>query len=117
MFGDLGVDGHSWFDDHGFGAEFGGLEHGHGGADAFYAGDIAGGGDDAATAAADDDGLVFKLWIVAFFDGGVEGIAVHVGDGKGHEFGVKQDARGGAIGATGPRDRRGQAVTAKGAHE
>ena len=33
-------------------------------------------------AAADDGGLIAQAWIVAFFHAGIEGVAIHVRDGK-----------------------------------
>ena len=54
--------------------------------DAFDAGDVAGGGDDAAFAAAYYEGFITDFWVVSFFNGGIESIAIHVGDGKGCEF-------------------------------
>ena len=69
------------------------LEHRHRRAHAVGAGDIAGGGDDAAPAAADDHRLGGKRRIVALFDGGVEGVAVDMGDRKLCEFVVAHDAR------------------------
>ena len=79
--GNGGVDIHAAAHDHCFGAEFHGLEHGHGGADAVDAGDVATGGHDAAFAAAYYYWLVADIGVVAFFDAGVEGIAIHVGSG------------------------------------
>ena len=76
------VDRHAGLHDHGLGAELQGLEHRHGGADALDAGDVAAGGDDAARAAADDHGLVAQGGVVALFDAGIEGVAIHVGDGE-----------------------------------
>ena len=52
------------------------------------AGDVAAGGNDAAFAAADYDWLVADIRVVAFFDAGVEGIAIHVGGGEIEEFWV-----------------------------
>jgi hypothetical protein len=82
-------------------AELQRLEHGHGAAHAGHAGDVAGGGDNAAVAAADDDGVVGELRPVAFFDAGVEGVAVDMGDGEGEELGVAQGAGAAARGANG----------------
>ena len=52
------------------------------------AGDVAAGGNDAAFAAAYYDGFVADIGVVAFFDAGVEGIAIHVGGGQFEQFGV-----------------------------
>ncbi len=70
----------------GFGAELPGLEHGHGGAHAKGAGDVAAGSDHTPMATADDDGDIAKLRPVTFLYGGVEGIAVEVGDGEAVKF-------------------------------
>ena len=75
-----GVFLHVGFDDRGVGAKLSGLEHGHGGAHAKGAGDVATGGDHTPTATADDDGSIAKLRPVAFLYGGVEGIAIEVSD-------------------------------------
>ena len=83
--------------DDGIWAEFQRLEHGHGGVHAVDARDVTGGRHDAAFAAADDDGLVADFGVVAFFDGCVKGIAVHVGDGQIEQFSVLQNARRGAV--------------------
>jgi hypothetical protein len=97
-----GVFGHVRLDDDGFRAELRRLEHGHGGADAREARDIAGGGDDAPLAAADDEGLGGKLRPVAFLDAGVEGVALDMGDGEGEEFRVAdREARSAAGAETG----------------
>jgi hypothetical protein len=90
------------------------LEHGHGGADAIDAGDVAGGGDDAANAAADDDGAGEEFRAVALFHAGVEGIAIDVGDGEGGEFRVADDAAVGAGGADGGVAGIGAAIAAEG---
>ena len=90
---DLDIAGHAGFDDHRFGAEFERLKHRHRRAHAMDAGDVAAGGDDATGAAADDQWLVGKAGIVALFDRGVEGIAIHMGDGEAEQIGVRQQAR------------------------
>ena len=84
---------HVGFHDDGFRAGGERLEHGHGGADAADARDVAAGGNDAALAPADDEGLVAKLRIVALLDGGIEGVAIHVGDGEGVQLRVEEKAR------------------------
>jgi len=91
---------HVGFHDDGFRAGGERLEHGHGGAHAADARDVAAGGDDAARAAADDEGLVAKLRIVALLDGGIEGVAIHVGDGKRVKLGMEEKARPAAGRAT-----------------
>jgi len=111
---DVGVE--AGLHDDGFGAELQGLEHRHGGFHALDAGDVAGGGDDAAAAAADDDGLVREGRVVAFLDGGEEGVAIHVGDGEGEEFGVPGQPRGPAGRAAVAVGEPGQAVAAEGLH-
>ena len=98
------------------GAEFQGLEHRHGRADALDPGEVAAGRDHPPCAAADDDGLVADAWIVALFDGGIEGVAVHVGDGKPGQFRVRNDAGRPADGAAGTGFKLGEAVAAEGGH-
>jgi hypothetical protein len=114
---DLDVDVHAAAHDHGLGAEFQRLEHRHGGAHALDPRDVAGGGDDAALAAADDDGLVAKLGIVAFLDRGVEGVAIHVGDGEVEKLGVRRHAGAAAGGAAEAGvEAVGQAISAERGH-
>ncbi len=84
----LGVFGEVGFYHLGVGAEFQGFEHGHGAVDAGEAGDVAGGADDAAGAAADNHRAMGEVGPVAFFDAGVEGVAIDMGDGEGEELGV-----------------------------
>ncbi len=95
------IGGEAGFDDDGLGAQFQGLKHRHGGADAVDAGEVAAGGDDPPGAAADDDGLVPQGRIVALFDAGIKGVAVHVGDGEGFKLGMGKQ--------TGADGRRGSA--------
>ena len=52
------------------------------------AGDVAGGRDHAALAAADDHRPVGELGSSRFSIGGVEGVAVEMGDGEAVEFGM-----------------------------
>ena len=80
-------------DDGRLGAGLERLEHGHGGAHAVGPGDIAAGGDHAPVAPADDHGAVAQLRPVALLDGGVEGVAVEMGDGEAVKLRVAQDAR------------------------
>ncbi len=112
----LDVGGEAGFDDHGFGTELEGLKHRHGGADAFDPGEVAAGGDDAAGAAADDEGVVAQGGVVALFDAGIEGVAVHVGDGEGGQFGVDGQPGGAAGGAPGSGIEQGEAVAAEAGH-
>ncbi len=102
-------------DHHRVGAGFQRLEHRHGRAHAERAGDVAGGGDDAALAAADDDRLVGEGGIVAFLDGGVEGVAVDMGDGKHVALGMTDKARAAAdaAAARGGAGRLDETVAAK----
>jgi hypothetical protein len=58
------------------------LEHRHGRAHAIRPGDVAGRRNHAALAAADDDRLVGDLGIVALLYGGVERIAIDMGEGE-----------------------------------
>ena len=74
------------------GTEPQGLEHRHGRSDPESASDVAGRGHHAALATADDHWLGRKRRIVAFFDGGVKGVAIDMGDGKAVEFGMAQQA-------------------------
>src|SRR5262249_53926677 len=75
------------------------LEHRHGGAHAERARDVAGGEHDAALAAADDHRLVGERRIVAFLDGGVEGVAIDVGDRQRVDLRMAQQPRRAAGGA------------------
>ena len=84
--------------------------------DAFDAGDVAGGGDDAAVAAAYYDGFIADIRVVAFFDAGVEGIAIHVGSGQIEEFGMRQQAGAVAFWATAGGFDFNQAITADSGH-
>ena len=69
---------------------------------------VAAGGDHAPVAASDDHRDVAQFRTVAFLDGGVEGVAVDMGDGEAVEFLMPQDARqAGQIPASG-RGRRPQ---------
>lgn len=82
--------------------------------DAFDAGDVAGGGDDTAFSAAYYDGFIADFRVVAFFNGGVESIAIHVGDGEGCELCVGQSARPSAFGAAGGCIKYFKAISAHG---
>ena len=86
------------------------LEHRHGRAHAVGARDIAGRRRPRRAAAADDHRLGGKRRIVALFDGGVERVAVDMGDGELAEFVVAHKARraaGAAARAIARRRRRG----------
>ena len=72
------------------------LEHRHRRAHALDAGDVAGGGYDTALAAADDDRLVGQFGAIALFHGGVEGVAVDMGERQAVEFVVARQARAAA---------------------
>ena len=61
--------------------------------------DITGGGNNATGATADDDRLVFQFRIVALFDGGIEGVAIQMGDRKRGQFRVAGKAWAAAGGA------------------
>jgi hypothetical protein len=113
---DLDVDVHAAAHDDCFGAEFERLEHRHGGAHALDPGDVAGGGDHAAASAADDDGLVADLRIVAFFNGGVEGVAIHMCDGEIEKLCMPRHAWAAAGGAAGFKVEPCQAISAKRGH-
>lgn len=73
-------------DDNGVRAGFQRLEHRHGGLHAKGSRDIAASRDDSALSAAHDDGLVGEGGVVPLFDGGVEGVAVDVGDREAFRF-------------------------------
>ena len=77
------------------------LEHRHRRAHAIGARDVAGRRHHAALAAADDDGLVGELGIVALFDGGVERVAVDMGQRQRGQGVVADQARR-AAGAAAP---------------
>ena len=96
------------------GAERQRLEHRHGRAHALHPGEIAGGGDHAALAAADDDRHVAQGRVVALFHGGVEGVAVDMGDMQRVEFGVAGKARAAAMRAARRLTRIMQAIAAEG---
>jgi hypothetical protein len=66
------------------------LEHRHGRSHPEGARDVASRCDDAAPSATDDHRLGGKLWIVAFLDRGIEGVAVDMSDAQPREFGVAQ---------------------------
>ena len=115
--GGFGVGGEAGFDDDGLGAEFQGLEHRHGGADAVDSGEVAAGRDDAPGTPSDDDGLVAEGGVVALFDAGIKGVAVHVGDGEGFQLGVVQDTGRPAGRAPGAARKEMEAVAAEGGHD
>jgi len=77
---DPDVFGHVGPDHDGVGAQRQRLEHRHRRAHAKGAGDVAGRRYHAALAAADDDRSVCDLRIIAFLDGGVERVAIDVGE-------------------------------------
>lgn len=104
-------------DHDGVGAEFEGLKHRHGRADAGDAGDVAAGRNHAPCAAADDDRAGGEGGVVAFFDARIKGVTVDVGDGKGEKLGVGKHAGATAGGAAGRGGlERGQTIAAKGGH-
>ena len=102
----------------GFRASLQRLEHGHRGANAETARDVARRHDDAPMPTADDDGPVGQTGIVAFLDRGIEAVAVDVNDGEFVQFGVGDRSFGTAGRAptrwTGVEDRG--AVTAQSRH-
>jgi hypothetical protein len=62
-------------------AEALGTDGGHGGADAEDSGFIGCSADDGAVAApGNDDRFPAKVWVVALFDGGIEGVHVDMND-------------------------------------
>ena len=73
---------HAGGNDDGIGAELERLKHWHGRPHAANARDIAGCRDNATAASADNHGFGSKRWVVALFNGGIEGIAIHVGDAE-----------------------------------
>jgi hypothetical protein len=76
------------------------FEHRHGGFHSECAGDIAGSEHDTALIAADNHRLVLEGRRVALFDGGVECVAIDMGDFKGIDFPVAKQARRAARPAT-----------------
>ena len=72
--------------DHRFGAEFQCLKHRHRRFYTAHPGHIASRADHPAPTAANDDRFAGQFWIVALFDGGIEGIAIHMGDGEGEQL-------------------------------
>ena len=83
---------HVRLDDRGVGADFQGLEHRHGRVHAPGTGDVAARGYDAPVVSADDHRKVPQLRAVAFLDGGVESVAVEMGNGEIVKFLVPHDA-------------------------
>jgi hypothetical protein len=76
------------------------LEHRHRRAHAKRPGDVARRRYHAALAAADDDRLVGDIWIVAFLDGGVERVAIDVGQRQRRQCRVANQARRAACAAS-----------------
>ena len=87
------------------------LEHRHRRAHAEGAGDVAGRRDHAALAAADDDRPVGDLRIVALFDGGVERVAIDMGERR------ALAARGGATRRGEPQAPQRRAVKSRSARQ
>ena len=85
---DVDIDLHPGADDDGVGAKVEGLEHRHGRADAVDPCDIAGRRNNPPPPSAYDDGQVCKGRVIPLFDGGVEAVAIHMGDGEGEELSV-----------------------------
>ena len=90
----LGIFRHIGLDDDRIRTSLTGLEHRHGRANAISPGHIAAGRNDAPNAAANDHRLVRKARIVAFLDGGIERVAVEMGDGKLEKFRMRDDSPG-----------------------
>jgi len=90
------------------------LEHRHRRAHAEGAGDVARRRNHAALAAADDDGLVGDLRIIAFLDGGVERVAIDVGERQRGQCVMTNEARRAAFAAAPGRDLEiAEAIPAK----
>ena len=113
---DFDIGRHARFDHHRIRAELQRLKHRHGGAHAANTRHIAGGRDNAAFAATNDYGLAGELWIVALFDAGVKGVAIHMGNRQREQFTVLLDARAAAFRATSRWGNLAEAITAKGLH-
>src|SRR5581483_1123219 len=77
----------------GVGAAAQGFEHRHRRSHAVGPRHIAGGGDDAALAAADNHRFIGNRRVIAFLDGGVEGVAIDMRDGERPDLAVAQQAR------------------------
>lgn len=92
--GSLFIRFHAWADEDGGGAEAGGSDAGHGGADAELAGLVACGGDDPALSGrgANGNGSAAQVWVVTLFHGGVERIHIEMEDDAEH------DVRAGVLG-------------------
>src|SRR5579859_74703 len=105
-------------DHHRLWAKLQGPEHGHRRTHALNAGDVAAGRHDPALAPADDHGLVAKFWSVAFFDGCIKSVAVHVGYAKLRQLLMRYDPRRAACGAA-PARRLAlpKAVATEGQHQ
>src|SRR5262249_21724880 len=79
--------------------------------------DVAGGKHDTALASTHDHGLVGEREIVALLDGGIEGIAIDVGNGQRVDLGMAQQARRAAARAAGGLLRRvAPAIAAEAGH-
>lgn len=65
---------------------------------------------------ADDNGFVGQFWVVALFDAGIEGVAIHVGDCQIEKFGVRYLARTATRRAAGATLISGQAISAEYRH-
>mgnify|MGYP006184884147 CR=1 FL=1 len=113
----LGIATHVGFDHHGLRACLQRLEHRHGRAHPVDAGDVAAGGDHATLAAADDNGFGGEFGAVAFFHAGIEGVAIHMRDGKAEQRVMGHHARAAAGGAARAGIKGGQAIAAQGGHD
>ena len=108
---------HVRLDDRGVGAGFQGLEHRHGRVHALSTGDVAACGHDAPVVPADDHRKVPQRRPVAFLDGGVESIAVEMGDGETMKLLVPHDVcRSAGRAGFGLGGRLVATVTAQGFH-
>ena len=87
-----GILRHVRLDDRGVGAGFQGLEHRHGRVHALGTGNVTTRRHDAPVVPADDHRNVAQLQPITFLDGGVESVAVEMGEGETMKLLVPHDA-------------------------
>jgi hypothetical protein len=106
---DVAVFRHVWPDHDRIRARRQRLEHRHRRAHAVEPRHITAGEDNPAGAAADDHGTIGEIGPFAFFDCGIKGVAIDMGDRQGVERGVRNQARRAAVAAPlGGRRREGE---------
>ena len=103
-------------DDDRLGAKPQRLKHRHRRTHALDPRKIAAGGNDAPLRAADDHRNAPQVRVVALFDAGIEGVAIHMRDGERQKLGMRHDARGPAGRAAGAGLKGRQAIAAERRH-